>query len=141
MKMEGETEEMKAMAQVQQQVEEVAKAFVAHYYYLFDNSRASLVSLYNEPNSMLSFEGQKFQGANSIVAKLSSLPFEQCKHNISTIDCQQSGPANGILVFVSGNLQLPGEEHPLRFSQMFHLLATPEGNFYVQNDIFRLNYG
>ncbi|GLJ04814.1 hypothetical protein SUGI_0004090 [Cryptomeria japonica] len=129
------------MEAMEQQVEAVAKAFVDHYYYLFDNSRANLVSLYNDSNSMLSFEGQKIQGANNILLKLNSLPFEQSKHNISTIDCQHSGPANGILVFVSGNLQLPGEEHPLRFSQMFHLIPTPEGSFYVQNDIFRLNYG
>ena len=24
--------------------------------------------------------------------------------------------------------------------QMFHLLPTPQGSFYVNNDIFRLNY-
>jgi hypothetical protein len=32
---------------------------------------------------MLSFEGEKIQGAQ----KLSSLPFQQCKHDISTVDC------------------------------------------------------
>ncbi|KAH9327530.1 hypothetical protein KI387_007708, partial [Taxus chinensis] len=110
----GLEEEVEAM---EKQVEAVAKAFVDHYYHLFDNSRGSLVSLYDETNSMLSFEGQKIQGATNILLKLTSLPFDQCKHNISTIDCQHSGPANGILVFVSGNLQLPGEDHPLRFSQ------------------------
>eukprot|EP01018_Ginkgo_biloba_P021230 Gb_33382 [translate_table: standard] len=126
--------------QMEQQIEGVAKAFVDHYYYLFDNDRASLVSLYNEPSSMLTFEGHKIQGAQNISFKLNSLPFDQCKHYISTIDCQQSGLAGGIIVFVSGNLQLPGEEHQLRFSQMFHLIPTPQGSFYVQNDIFRLNY-
>lgn len=34
---------------------------------------------------------------------------------------------NGILLFF----------HEL---QMFHLIPTPQGSFYVQNDIFRLNY-
>ncbi|KAG6597659.1 Nuclear transport factor 2B, partial [Cucurbita argyrosperma subsp. sororia] len=42
--------------------------------------------------------------------------------------------------FPSGNLQLAGEQHALKFSQMFHLMPTPQGSFYVLNDIFRLNY-
>ncbi|KAF4390556.1 hypothetical protein F8388_006053 [Cannabis sativa] len=94
----------------------VSKAFVEHYYSTFDTSRANLGTLYQDA-SMLTFEGQKFQGAQNIVAKLASLPFEQCKHNISTVDCQPSGPAGGMLVFVSGNLQLAGEQHALKFSQ------------------------
>ncbi|PKU81449.1 nuclear transport factor 2B [Dendrobium catenatum] len=89
---------------------------------------------------MLSFEGAKTQGAAAITAKLTGLPFQQCQHNISTIDCQPSGPAGGVLVFVSGSLQLPGEQHALKFSQMFHLIPTPQASFYVLNDIFRLNY-
>ncbi|KAH0915998.1 hypothetical protein HID58_030444, partial [Brassica napus] len=95
----------------------VAKAFVEHYYSTFDNNRVGLAGLYQEA-SMLTFEGQKIQGSQNIVAKLTSLPFQQCKHNISTVDCQPSGPASGMLVFVSGNLQLAGEEHALKFSQM-----------------------
>ncbi|KAF3606224.1 hypothetical protein DY000_02047114, partial [Brassica cretica] len=94
----------------------VAKAFVEHYYTTFDSNRAGLVSLYQE-GSMLTFEGQKIQGSQNIVAKLTSLPFQQCKHNITTVDCQPSGPAGGMLVFVSGNLQLAGEQHALKFSQ------------------------
>ena len=88
---------------------------------------------------MLTFEGQKIQGSQNIVAKLTGLPFQQCKHNITTVDCQPSGPAGGMLVFVSGNLQLAGEQHALKFSQMFHLISN-QGNYYVFNDIFRLNY-
>ncbi|CAF2045281.1 unnamed protein product [Brassica rapa] len=116
----------------------VAKAFVEHYYTTFDSNRGGLVSLYQE-GSMLTFEGQKIQGSQNIVAKLTSLPFQQCKHNITTVDCQPSGPAAGMLVFVSGNLQLAGEQHALKFSQMFHLVSN-QGNYYVFNDIFRLNY-
>ena len=94
----------------------VAKAFVEHYYSTFDANRAALVSLYQE-GSMLTFEGQKIQGSQNIVAKLTSLPFQQCKHNITTVDCQPSG-AGGMLVFVSGTLQLAGEQHALKFSQV-----------------------
>ncbi|KAG8383306.1 hypothetical protein BUALT_Bualt05G0171000 [Buddleja alternifolia] len=93
----------------------VAKAFVEHYYSTFDTNRAGLASLYQE-TSMLSFEGQKFQGAQSITAKLTSLPFQQCQHQITTVDCQPSGPSGGMLVFVSGNLQLAGEQHALKLT-------------------------
>ncbi|CAL9764061.1 unnamed protein product [Musa acuminata subsp. burmannicoides] len=117
----------------------VAKAFVDHYYQTFDSNRAALGRLYQD-GSMLTFEGAKIQGAAAIAAKLTSLPLQQCAHAISTIDCQPSGPTGGILVFVSGSLQLGGEQHSLKFSQMFHLMPTPQGSFYVLNDIFRLNY-
>lgn len=100
----------------------VAKAFVEHYYSTFDANRSGLANLYQD-SSMLTFEGQKIQGSQNIVAKLTSLPFSQCKHNITTVDCQPSGPAAGMLVFVSGTLQLAGEQHALKFSQVF--LQTP----------------
>uniref|UniRef100_A0A7C9CVH8 NTF2 domain-containing protein n=2 Tax=Opuntia streptacantha TaxID=393608 RepID=A0A7C9CVH8_OPUST len=123
----------------EQQVEIVGRAFVEHYYKLFDADRPSLTSLY-QPSSLLTFEGQKFQGVEDISSKLNSLPFDQCRHLISTVDSQPSFLNGGILVFVSGSLQLAGEEHHLRFSQMFHLIPTAQGSFFVQNDIFRLNY-
>ncbi|KAL5717517.1 Nuclear transport factor 2B [Ranunculus cassubicifolius] len=117
----------------------VSKAFVEHYYSTFDTNRSALINLYQEA-SMLTFEGDKIQGAAKITEKLAGLPFQQCKHSITTVDCQPSGPAGGMVVFVSGNLQLAGESHVLKFSQMFHLMPTPQGSFYVLNDIFRLNY-
>ncbi|KAL7241011.1 hypothetical protein ACSBR2_006602 [Camellia fascicularis] len=57
----------------------VAKDFVEHYYSTFDANRAGLANLYQE-SSMLTFEGQKIQGSQTIVAKLTSLPFQQCQH-------------------------------------------------------------
>ncbi|CAI0561016.1 unnamed protein product [Linum tenue] len=105
----------------------VAKAFVDHYYSMFDSNRAGLASLY-EDGSMLTFEGQKIQGSQNIVAKLTSLPFQQCQHSITTVDCQPSGPAGGMLVFVSGNLQLAGEQHALKFSQV----CVPSTSIFVQ---------
>ncbi|GMH30280.1 hypothetical protein Nepgr_032123 [Nepenthes gracilis] len=125
---------------MEEHVEMLGRAFVEHYYHLFDNDRSSLSSLY-QPTSMLTFEGQKVQGAEEISSKLNSLPFDQCLHSISTVDTQSSAFHGGIIVFVSGSLQLAGEEHHLRFSQMFHLVPTLQGSFFVQNDIFRLNYG
>lgn len=102
---------------MEEQVEMVGRAFVDHYYHLFDNDRSALASLYH-PTSMLSFEGEKIVGVDEISNRLNNLPFDQCKHFISTIDSQPSSCAGGIVVFVSGSLQLPGEEHQLRFSQV-----------------------
>ncbi|WVZ26013.1 hypothetical protein V8G54_004557 [Vigna mungo] len=101
----------------------LAKAFVDHYYSTFDNNRQSLAGLYQDA-SMLTFEGQKIQGASNIVAKLTSLPFQQCHHSISTVDCQPSGASGGMLVFVSGSLQLAGEQHTLKFSQVNNTLSV-----------------
>ncbi|KAF7095489.1 hypothetical protein CFC21_097646 [Triticum aestivum] len=117
----------------------VSKAFVQHYYHTFDSNRAALVGLYQD-GSMLTFEGEKFGGPAAIAGKLGSLPFQQCQHKIDTVDCQPSGPQGGVLVFVSGTITTGPGEHPLKFSQMFHLLPAG-GSFYVQNDMFRLNYG
>ncbi|GMY22716.1 nuclear transport factor 2B [Fagus crenata] len=69
--------------------DEVSKAFVEHYYSTFDSNRVALAKLYQE-GSMLTFEGQKIQGSQNIVAKLTTLPFQQCKHNITTVDCYNS---------------------------------------------------
>ncbi|KAJ6961827.1 hypothetical protein NC652_000703 [Populus alba x Populus x berolinensis] len=113
--------------------DQVAKAFVEHYYSTFDANRAGLANLYQD-GSMLTFEGQKTQGSQNIVAKLIALPFQQCKHLITTVDCQPSGPAGGMLVFVSGNLQLAGEQHALKFSQIANAAC---GLFSIQKNLWR----
>lgn len=109
---------------MEEQTEIVGRAFVDHYYNLFDNDRSSIGMLY-QPTSMFSFEGQKLLGGEDISAKLNALPFGQCRHAISTIDSQPSSFAGGIIVFVSGSIQLLGEDHPLRFSQVSISLFPP----------------
>ncbi|PRW44426.1 Nuclear transport factor 2 [Chlorella sorokiniana] len=118
--------------------ESVAKAFTDHYYATFDTARTNLAGLYQD-QSMLTFEGQKFQGTQAIMGKLTSLPFQACKHHISSLDAQPS-LSGGVLVFVTGQLLPEGETNPLKFSQTFHL-APVGGSFVVTNDLFRLNYG
>ncbi|KAK9832539.1 hypothetical protein WJX81_007417 [Elliptochloris bilobata] len=117
--------------------EAVAKAFSDHYYNTFDSNRAALGSLYQE-TSILTFEGNKVQGAGAILQKLTSLPFQACQHKISSIDAQPS-ISGGLIVFVTGQLLPEGEANALKFSQIFHL--APVGNsFVITNDLFRLNY-
>lgn len=121
-----------------QDAEAVGKAFIDYYYKLFESNRPGLANLYQDP-SMLTFEGQKFQGAQAIVAKLTALPFNQCKVNATSTDYQPS-VSNGIMVFVTGQILAEGESNPLKFSQVFHLMPF-QSSFIVTNDMFRLNYG
>jgi len=116
----------------------VAKAFTDHYYNTFDTNRAGLAPLYQD-QAFLSFEGQKVQGTANIIQKLTSLPFQQCQHRVSSLDAQPS-VSQGIIIFVTGQILTQGESNPLKFSQIFHL-APVGGSFVITNDLFRLNYG
>mmetsp|Transcript_12491 Transcript_12491/g.27256 ORF Transcript_12491/g.27256 Transcript_12491/m.27256 type:complete len:131 (+) Transcript_12491:97-489(+) len=125
------------------QFQVLGEAFVGHYYNNFDANRANLMGLYRD-SSMLTFEGEQHMGAQQIVKKLVELPFQKVIHQIGTIDCQPTNAnPNGIIVFVSGNLAVDDSEHPLKFSQTFHLMPDQgnPGQFWVHNDLFRLNYG
>mmetsp|Transcript_22653 Transcript_22653/g.35453 ORF Transcript_22653/g.35453 Transcript_22653/m.35453 type:complete len:199 (+) Transcript_22653:83-679(+) len=120
--------------------EEVGKAFVQHYYNIFDSNRGALQGLYQDM-SMLTFEGEKIQGAAAIQQKLSSLPFQTVKHEVITVD-SQPGMGGSVLVFVCGTLKVDGESNPMKFSQTFCLVPLQNGQgFFCYNDIFRLNYG
>ncbi|EKX35303.1 hypothetical protein GUITHDRAFT_79942 [Guillardia theta CCMP2712] len=125
------------------QFETVGKAFVAHYYQAFDTNRAGLGSLYQD-QSMLSWEGEKIQGQANILNKLTSLPFQQVAHQVTSMDSHPTA-GDGVLVHVCGNLKVEGEAEdrpPLKYSQTFVLMPLPGGGgFWVLNDIFRLNYG
>jgi hypothetical protein len=122
--------------------EEVARNFAHFYYQTFAQNRSGLAALY-QSHSMLTMEGNACQGPQAICEKLSSLP-ELNRENptaIDTLDAQPSNAQGGLLIFVTGRLQVSGEALPLRFSQTFQLIPTSGGSYFVQNDIFRLNYG
>ncbi|PRP74086.1 nuclear transport factor 2 [Planoprotostelium fungivorum] len=115
--------------------EEVGKAFVNHYFNMFDsNQRANLRGLY-QPQSMLTFEDGKFQGADAIVNKLTSLSFQQVRHEVTTLEAQPT-TGGGVLILVCGQLVVDGESNALKFSQVFNLLPA-NGNFFVANELFR----
>jgi hypothetical protein len=119
----------------------IAKQFTDLYYTTFDSDRQGSVmkGLYRD-HSMLTFEGEAFQGAAPILERLQRAP-EKVQHKVTTLDAQPSSPnVASLLVSVTGVLLVEGEEHPINFSQVFQLV--PEGSmYYVFNDIFRLNYG
>ena len=87
---------------------------------------------------MLTFEGQQSQGPQNIVAKLKGIG--QVQHTVKSTDVQPSATDNAILIFVTGAVKI-GSDNPLHFCQVFQLVSTSPGNYYVHNSIFRLNYG
>eukprot|EP00933_Yihiella_yeosuensis_P057415 TRINITY_DN57226_c0_g1_i1.p1 TRINITY_DN57226_c0_g1~~TRINITY_DN57226_c0_g1_i1.p1 ORF type:complete len:134 (-),score=22.45 TRINITY_DN57226_c0_g1_i1:91-471(-) len=118
----------------------IAEAFYKHYYNLFDSGKqgiAQLQSLYKDA-SMLSFEETNIMGAANIVNHLGNLPFQKVTHVVNSVSVQPSGVPGALLVFVQGELKIDNEEHPMKFSQVWHLLPE-NGSFWVHNDIFRLN--
>ncbi|OLY79853.1 Nuclear transport factor 2 [Smittium mucronatum] len=120
-------------------MEQVAKQFVEFYYASFDSNRNGLSPLYRD-NSMLTFEGQQFLGVSNITEKLVSLPFQRVVHKVTTYDVQPSSANNStLMVLVTGLLFIDEEKNPQNFSQMFNL-ANDNGSWFVQNDVFRLNY-
>ncbi len=75
---------------------------------MFGENRAGLASLYQDA-SLLTFEGQKFQGAQNIIQKLTTLPFQKVAVARDTVDVQPS-ISGGILIFVTGKLMVRERE-------------------------------
>ena len=87
---------------------------------------------------MMTFEGTQLGGAEAIVGKLRSVG--QVRHTVTSLDVQPTVMQNQIAIFVTGHIQIGGD-NPLHFSEMFLLVSTEPGQYYVHNDVFRLNYG
>lgn len=128
------------MAGVVQNFQQVGEGFVQQYYQTFDSNRSLLAMAY-EGGALLTFEGEQTQGAENIVKKLVSLPFQRVQHQVVKCDCHPVMGQNGVMVFVTGNLLVDDNQNPLKFAQCFYLKQQPTGNFVCQNDMFRLNIG
>ncbi|KAJ4305257.1 Nuclear transport factor 2 [Kalmusia sp. IMI 367209] len=115
----------------------IADQFVNFYYDTFDKNRSGLTALYRG-HSMLTFEQQPVRGAADIVEKLTNLPFNQVIHQVATKDAQPSAD-DGIIVMVTGALQVDGQDKPMSYTQTFQLKSEGD-TWYVLNDIFRLVY-
>ncbi|TPX18069.1 uncharacterized protein E0L32_011839 [Thyridium curvatum] len=138
--------------------ENVAKQFVEFYYNSFDSDRKTLAGLYVSPaseapykerlvnmavqrdNSMLTFESASSLGATAIVEKLSGLPFQKVKHQVSTLDAQPT-VEGGVIILITGQLLVDEEQRPMNFSQTFQLMKDASGQYFVFNDIFKLVFG
>jgi hypothetical protein len=89
--------------------------------------------------SMMTFEGQQHGGGEAIIAKLKS--FGETRHEVKTVDVQPSTSPNAMCIFVTGAVKIGADANPLHFCEFFQLVSTGGNNYYVHNDIFRLNYG
>jgi len=118
----------------------LAQQFVQVYYQQFEADRSTLGSLYRD-TSMMTFETSQVQGAQAIVEKLTSLPFQKTQHKVTTLDAQPGSPGSqDVIVMVTGQLTIDDEAHPKGYSQVFHLVQDG-GQYFVFNDIFRLILG
>ena len=89
---------------------------------------------------MLTFEGDQFQGSEAILGKLRQIG--KVIHQVKSMDVQPSSNPSAILIFVTGSVRIgDANANPLHFCEMFQLVSTGPGAYYVHNDIFRLNYG
>ncbi|KAK5661979.1 hypothetical protein OQA88_10090 [Cercophora sp. LCS_1] len=113
----------------------VATQFVTHYYNTFDTDRKLLASLYRD-DSKLTFQDDAQIGSANIANKLSALPFTKVVHKYNPPDAQPT--ANSIVILVTGQLLVDDSDAPLSYSQTFVLGQDAAGQWYVQNDIFKL---
>ena len=88
--------------------------------------------------TMMTFEGTHLQGTHSIMEKLKS--FGQVSHTVKSMDVQPSHSPSAIVIFVTGSIRI-GNDNPLHFCEFFQLVSTGPNQYYVHNDVFRLNYG
>mmetsp|Transcript_29463 Transcript_29463/g.88115 ORF Transcript_29463/g.88115 Transcript_29463/m.88115 type:complete len:123 (-) Transcript_29463:36-404(-) len=118
--------------------DDVAKAFIPHYYNLFDTNREGLVSLFRDTTS-LTFEGDGPKvGPAAIMEKLRAMP--QVAHQPQTIETQNSIPgSNSILIFVTGKIMVEAGK-PLAYAETFQLCASAPGQYFLNNIIFRFIY-
>ena len=96
------------------------------------------LDLSQNDNSMLTFEGQQFGGPASIVGKMKQIG--KVQHSVKSMDVQPSKDPNSLVIFITGSVQIDGG-NPLHFCEFFQLVSTGPGQYYVHNDVFRLNYG
>ncbi|ESL10910.1 nuclear transport factor 2 [Trypanosoma rangeli SC58] len=115
--------------------QEVGVGFVRQYYDIFSKQREHLAGVYR-PNSLMTWVGEQLQGNASIMARLTSLGFNEAIFKPEDIDCHPS-LSNGVLVVVNGEVMLKDERHPLKFNDVFHL-AQDAGQWYISNQIFRI---
>jgi hypothetical protein len=119
---------------------QITQQFTNHYYQVFGSGqRQNMRGLY-QAESSLSFEGEMFQGPDAIIGKLTTLAFNQVQVEPITRDWLP-GPGGCLVIMVNGSMTLHGEANKLKFSQSFTLVAAGPGNFWVKNDIFRINVG
>ncbi|KAH8647820.1 hypothetical protein BX600DRAFT_518233 [Xylariales sp. PMI_506] len=119
-----------------------AGQFINGYYTGISSDVQGLSAVYGS-ESVMTFESQKFEGAQSILQKLTTLTFKMSNHNLSTIDVQLA--SGDLLILVTGKLKVDEDENLINFVQNFKVSVTQGSSgeitgFSIRNDIFKLVY-
>jgi len=89
---------------------------------------------------MMTFEGTQIMGQQAIMEKLKSLG--PVTYTVKSMDVQPAENPSSIIIFVTGHVVIgPPGGNPLHFSNFFYLCSNGPGQYYVHNNVFRLNYG
>jgi len=122
---------------------QIAVGFIKFYYTNAGSkeARAKNMPVYRA-ESRVTFEGKEGSGIDAIATIFKESKFAKLAHNVKTWDVQPS-PAKGIILFITGDVKIDDNDNAVKFSHFFHLLPDPRNarNFWVSNEIFRLNYG
>ncbi|KNH05763.1 nuclear transport factor 2 [Perkinsela sp. CCAP 1560/4] len=119
------------------QFEQNGKGFLQNYYSALQSNKSALAGCYSE-ESFVTYNGQRMKGTSPIMEKLNSLP-AIAGYNISSVECQPTKD-NGVIAVVDGELKLQGEEHALRFMEVFNL-GFQGGAGRINNQIFSVSGG
>lgn len=83
----------------------------------------------------MTYGGSTYKGLKEIAEKIESFGFENIQYKVESQDVQE-GPIQGsLLIFVTGALQMDGNEQ-FKFTQVFNVCPNGSGGFYIHNDIF-----
>ena len=115
---------------------DLAKQFLQYYYNTIMNDRNQLINFYTDGSTM-TYNGSVFKGLKEISEKVESFSFQKIEYRIDNQDVQDGPIPGSLLVFVTGALQMDGE-NTFNFSQVFNVCPNGSGGFYCHNDIFSL---
>lgn len=108
----------------------VASAFSRRYYHGLQTDPHTLAPFYHD-GSLLTFEGENYQGAGAIIGKLQSIT--AVTYEVEETYAQPS-LNGGICVLVKGTLRI--NQYPTRFWEFFQIMPTTE-DYWILNQIFR----
>jgi len=111
------------------------KAFLTHYYGMFETNREALAGFF-DGNSIFTFESDVLLGQQNIIKHLIGLPFKTVKFIPSTVDTHPT-IYNGYFTTVVGQLKTD-DDPPHGFAQSFHVKVDGQ-NPIILNSVFRLN--
>lgn len=109
-----------------------AKNIGSQFLSAFFTPGCNISSFYGN-DSILTVETDVFFGQQQIMEKLGSI---NLAFNPNNYEVQPSN--NGLVMYVSGQCQIQGEQNRLPFSRVI-FLAAQNGSYYVKNDILKIS--